>query len=366
MKQFISIILFMCIFIKAYGQTPTQSDLKATFDKQIPTLLKESNTPGMAIAMIKNGNVIYKRGFGFSNKQQQEVISTHTGFNIGSISKTFTAWGIMHLVEQGKLNLDTPVSSYLTRWQLPASQYDTQKVTIRAILNHTAGLSVHGYPGFPSVENLPTLEASLNGENGPVRANEEVTISLEPQTKFQYSGGGYTILQLIIEEVTGMSFSKYMDKEIFKPLKMKHTSFNLNPHILKSSATPYNEEGNEMYLVRFTAKAAAGLHTTLEDLIVFAKASFSKNPVLSQDSITTLITPTKLANDDYGLGYMIMDRFGFRMTGHAGSNDGWEAGMMFHFESNSGIIMLTNGSNGKKVLLRCLQKWAQWHKQQIK
>ncbi len=366
MKQFICSILFVCILTQAFAQDSKQEDIKTTFDNQIPELLKEHKTPGLAIAILKDGKVFYKKGFGYANTQKQEVISSHTGFNIGSISKTFTAWGVMKLVEQGKLDLDTSVSTYLTRWQLPATEYDTNKVTIRAILNHTAGLSVHGYPGFSSAENLPTLEASLNGRNGPVRADEKVTIIHEPQTKFQYSGGGYTILQLIIEEVTHMSFSEYMDKTIFKPLKMKHTSFNIDSHILQTSATPYDEEGKEMYLVRFTAEAAAGLHTTLDDLILFSKASFSKNPILSSESIKTLITPTELANDDYGLGYMVMDRFGFRIAGHAGSNDGWQAGMMFNFESDSGIILLTNGSNGKNVLFRCLQKWAQWHKQHLK
>ncbi|WP_299763131.1 serine hydrolase domain-containing protein [uncultured Dokdonia sp.] len=365
MKQFIFNILLACILTQVYGQTSSQHDIKATLEAQIPILLKEHKTPGIAIAILKNGKVYYKKGFGYGNTQKQEVISTHTGFNIGSISKTFTAWGVMKLVEQGKLNLDTPVTTYLTRWQFPASKYDTDKVTTRAILNHTAGLSVHGYPGFSSAKNLPTLEASLNGENGPANENEKVDIILEPQTKFKYSGGGYTILQLVIEEVTGMSFSAYMDKAIFKPLKMKHTSFNLSSHILQDSATPYDEEGNEMYLVRFTAQAAAGLHTTLDDLILFSKASFSKNPILSSESFTTLITPTEVANNDYGLGYMVMDRFGFRIIGHAGSNDGWQSGMMFNFETNSGIIMLTNGSNGKNVLFPCLQKWAQWHKKNM-
>ncbi|MEL6812233.1 MAG: serine hydrolase domain-containing protein [Bacteroidota bacterium] len=365
MKQLIFSFVALFLMCDTIAQKSSTTDIVKTFDKTIPGLLKETNVPGLAVGIVKNGEVIHLKGYGFSNVDRAMPMTNKTGFNIGSISKTFTAWGIMKLFEEEKIDLDAPASKYLTRWKLPDSDFDSGKVTIRALLNHTAGISVHGYPGFNSAKNLPSIEASLDGENGSVRENEKVEIILEPQTKFQYSGGGYTILQLIIEEVSQMAFADYMDHNIFRPLGMKHTSFNLTPELLKNSATPYDEKGNEMYMVRFTAQAAAGLHTTLDDLVIFWKASFENNPVLQAESLNTLITPTVLANNDYGLGYMVMDRFGFRLIGHAGSNDGWQAGMMFHLESESGIILLTNGSNGKRVAFGALQKWAQWHRNSI-
>ena len=276
MKTLILSIAICIGALTSFAQNSSHQELAKNFDKNIPSLLEQYNVPGMAIAVIQKGEVILEKGYGWANASNKKPINDKTGFNIGSISKTFTAWGIMNLVEEGKLDLDSPVSTYLTRWQFPSSEFDKNKVTIRSLLGHTGGVSVHGYPGFPTANHLPSLEESLNGVNGPVRADEKVELIIAPNTKFKYSGGGYTILQLVIEEVTGQSFDRYMEKEIFKPLQMKNTSFRLTKDILKKSATPYNEEGKQMYMVRFTAQAAAGLQTTLEDLIKFIKASFLK------------------------------------------------------------------------------------------
>ena len=113
-----------------------------------------------------------------------------------------------------------------------------------------------------------------------------------------------------------------MESTIFRPLQIKNTSFALTPNIMKHSATPHNEDGDEMYMVRFTAQTVAELQTTLEDLILFSFANLKENPVLSNKSISVITTPTALTNNDFALDYIVMDRFGFRMTGHVGSDDG--------------------------------------------
>ena len=361
-------MICLCLLFNmlAFGQEKQKESIlefTTSLDKSIPSQLSEKKVPGMAIAIIDNGTVIYEKGIGLSNVEHQTKVTSKTGFNIGSISKLFTAWGIMKLVENNKLDLDAPVENYLTRWQLPESEFDSKKVTIRSLLSHTGGISVHGYPGFPPKAKLPSLEASLNGENGPVRANEKVEIAIAPQTKFQYSGGGYTILQLLIEEVTHTSFEEYMQNEVFKSLKMTNTSFTIDKKIVKHSATPYDEHGKEVYLERFTAKAAAGLHTTLEDMLLFARATMEDNPVLSKntiDKMTEIIPITKSKRQAQGLGYHAYFLGPITVKGHAGSNTGWESGFMLDFDSNSGIIMLTNGSNGKDVAIATLRKWARW------
>ncbi|MCC1483531.1 serine hydrolase domain-containing protein [Winogradskyella immobilis] len=365
MKNYIT-FLFITVSYLAFtqnNQSTTVSKFTATLDEKIPLQLKEKNVPGMAIAIIEDGHIIYKKGIGFSNTQKQTKITSETGFNIGSISKLFTAWGIMKLVENNKINLDVPVENYLTRWKLPKSEFDSKKVTVRSLLSHTAGISVHGYPGFHPDAKLPTLEASLNGKNGPVRENEKVEIVIEPNTKFQYSGGGYTILQLLIEEVSGKSFEAYMQKEVFKPLKMKHTSFSITKKLLKNSATPYDANGKEVYIEVFTAKAAAGLHTTLEDMLLFAKATIEGNSVLTKQTInemTKIVPITKTKGRGQGLGYNAIILGPLTVKGHAGSNTGWESGFMFDFTTNNGIIMLTNGDNGKDVAIATLREWARW------
>ena len=138
-------------------------------------------------------------------------MTTQTGFNIDSISKTIAAWGVMKLVEEGKIDLDAPAENYITRWKLPESDFDSKKVTVRRLLSHTAGLSLHGYPGWTANDRLSTIEESLDGRNnGPGR----VEMIIKPGTKWKYSGGGYTILQLIVEEVTGQKFEDYMQTQV--------------------------------------------------------------------------------------------------------------------------------------------------------
>lgn len=350
------------LFIQA--QTKTEKEFTAVLDNEIATGLKKHNVPGLAIAIIENGKVVLKKGYGFSNVATQKMVTTNDGFNIGSISKMFTAWGIMKLVEEGRVSLDAPIATYLKSWKLPTSSFDTSTITIRNVLNHSAGLTVHGYNGYNSQKEVPTLIHSLNGTTNE---NEKVTLFAAPNTKWKYSGGGYSILQVLIEDVSGISFEKFMKRNIFKPLKMKHTSFTIDKKIIKNSAKAYDEKGKEIPLRLFAAKAAAGLHTTLEDLILFAEASFKSNKVLTNESITKMTTATKISKGDYGFGYMLMNRFGdFTLTGHGGSNEGWHSGFMLDLKSKSGFIILTNGSNGRNVLFGSMRTWAKWHGENLR
>ena len=363
MKILIKIIIIAFVSIMSNAQTTTKNELLNTLDEETASALKRHNVPGMAIAIIKEGKTIIKKGYGFADKKEGLKVNAKTGFNIGSISKMFTAWGIMKLVEQGRVKLDEPFTSYVKSWNLPKSDYNPNEITIRHLLQHTAGLSVHGYNGYESKEKLTSTKESLSGQTN---LDEAVELIIEPNSKWQYSGGGYTILQLVIEEITDQTFANFMKKTIFQPLKMKHTSFNINKRVLKTSAKAYDETGSEIPIRLFNAQAAAGLHTTLEDLILFANASFSDNAVLSQESILSLRSPTELSNGDYGMGYMVMNRFGdFTLSGHGGSNEGWQAGFMLDFDSKSGFIVLTNGSSGRNVLFKSMRTWAQWHSENL-
>ena len=342
------------------GQVRT---FEGTLDQMVPELLAENKVPGLAIAIMDDSKAIIKKGYGFADVENKTPVTSKTGFNIGSISKLFTAWGIMDLNAKHKIDIDFPVEDYLTKWSLPDSEYDKSKVTIRHILSHTAGLSVHGYSGYQPGSQMPTLVESLNGLS---LDKERVFIEIEPQTQWKYSGGGYTILQLLIEEVTGKSFENYMRTTIFSPLKMKQTSFDIDTNILKRSAKAYDENGELIELERFTAQAAAGLHTNLEDMILFAKDNLNGSKILTEETKNEMRQPAALSKGRYGLGYASYpvgpDKY---VTGHAGSNDGWEACILFDFSDNSAIIMLSNGSNGKRVLMSLLKKWSMWKSGQL-
>ncbi|PCJ14321.1 MAG: hypothetical protein COB10_04540 [Planctomycetota bacterium] len=169
------------------NQEQSIAQFVSEIDEKMPQLLQDFSVPGAAIAIIENGEIVLQKGYGFSDIENEVKVDTKTGFNIGSISKTFAAWGVMNLVQDGKLDLDAPAEKYLSRWHLPESEFDSNEVTIRRLLSHTAGLSLHGYPGWSPTDELPTIEESLNGKNnGPGR----VEIIMEPGTRYKYSGGG--------------------------------------------------------------------------------------------------------------------------------------------------------------------------------
>jgi len=150
-------------------------------DDEIPSLLKSYNVPGVAVAVIDNSRLVLAKGYGYADRGKKLYMSGDTIFQAASISKPVTAWGIMKLVEQGRINLDAPVEKYIKRWNFPGSDYDSKGVTIRRLLNHTAGLSVTGYPGVEPSATIPTIEESLKGYGPYVKP---LSIIHEPGTKW--------------------------------------------------------------------------------------------------------------------------------------------------------------------------------------
>ena len=361
-------LLFLLISVSLFGQQKSQdvTSFIKDLDQRIPVLLEEFMVPGTAIAIIDDGELVLQKAYGYSDMAKDEKTTTQTGFNIGSISKTFAAWGIMKLVEEGKIDLDAPAETYLTRWKLPESDFDPRKVTVRRLLSHTAGLSLHGYPGWTKNDRLSTIEESLDGRNnGPGR----VEMIMEPGTQWKYSGGGYTILQLIVEEVTGQKFDDYMQVQILNPLGMKSSSYKIDKTILANSSLEYDNFGEQIDFELFTAQAAAGLHTTIEDFTRFAYASLfdykdnkTYNNILKQKTIAEMLEPAVASNGSYGLGYQVQNipNTSFALKGHGGANSGWHAFFRVNPETNDGFIMITNGGSGHNIYRQVFCDWIQW------
>jgi CubicO group peptidase (beta-lactamase class C family) len=366
-KQSILLLaLLLSLALSAQKESKEIKQFVTELDQKIPQLLNDFSVPGTAIAIIENGAIILQKGYGYSNVDRKTRVTTTTGFNIGSISKTITAWGVMKLVQDGKIDLDAPAEKYLTRWHLPKSEFDANTVTIRRLLSHTAGLSLHGYPGWSPKDKLPTIEESLDGiNNGPGR----VEMIMEPGTKWKYSGGGFSILQLIIEEVTGQKFEDYMQVEILNPLAMMHSSYTIDDKILKASSLEHNNFGDVIDFELFTAQAAAGLHTTIEDFTKFALASLyidKKNPknqhILTAATLEEMMEPAKASNGSYGLGYQVdaINETSIVLRGHGGANTGWHALFMVDPVTNDGFIMITNGGAGSKIYRQVFCDWIYW------
>ena len=350
----VSITLSACSsaeFREAVALEPL-AGFKEELDSLVPKLLDTFDVPGAAVGIIHEGEIWMKRGFGYADVATSAAVDAGAAFNIGSISKTVASWGVMKLVEAGDLDLNAPASTYLTRWQLPESEFDHDGVTVRRMLSHTAGLSLHGYPGFQLGEALPTVEESLSGAtNGP----GGVYVAHEPGSRWQYSGGGFTLTQLIVEEVTGQPFAEYMETEVLEPLGMTSSSYVWDADIDRIAATPYGSDGEPVGGPRFTAMAAAGLATTLDDFTRFALASMARlggengtAGVLSRETLALMHTPVEPATD-YGLGYSYEVTGGVTLVGHGGANEGWMAVLSVAPEEGDGIVVMTNGSNGGRV-----------------
>ncbi len=358
MYKFLVILLLIPFVISAQTDSIRTDEFLKNIDREIPELLEDFNVPGAALCIIDNGEIILQKGYGLANTSKGTKVSNTTGFNIGSISKTVTAWGIMKLVQDGKIKLDDPAEKYLTRWKLPESKYDSKKVTIRRLLSHTAGLSLHGYPGWSPNDTLPTIEESLNGKNnGPGR----VEIIMEPGTQWKYSGGGYTILQLIIEEVSGEKFEDFMQSNILSALGMNNSSFKIDKNLLLKSSEEYDAFGNKIDFELFTAKAAAGFHTTIEDFSKLILATLDPK-FLTKSTVSLMMNPVPNSNESYGLGYQIMALNGTseKLTGHSGANTGWHALFWINRETKDAFIMFTNGGAGHTVYRKTFCDWVSW------
>lgn len=346
----------------AVAQTPSrEADLdryQASLDSLVPALLEELATPGAAVALFRDGKVVLAKGYGWANREKRQPVTRETLFNIGSISKTHAAWGLLRLVEEGKLDLDAPVDRHLTRWHLPPSTFNHDGVTLRRLLSHTAGLSLHGYPGFEPGEHLPTIEESLSGQTN---GSGDVRVIMEPGSKWEYSGGGYTIAQLMVEEVTGKKFNDYMQEAVFKPLGMTSSSYVWNDMVEARAAQPYGLV-NAIPGPRFTEQAAASLETSLDDFIRFAKASMSsdraefRTTVLRPETVRAMQQPVPPASD-YGLGYSINASNGLRSVGHGGSNSGWQAQFLVVPATGDGLIVMTNSTLGYEVHRQLFCGW---------
>ena len=341
-------------------QEPADRDpaaFRAQLDAVVPGLLQDYLTPGAAVALVVDGKTEWIAGYGLADVASGRPVTEDTAFNIGSISKSVAAWGVMKLVEQGKIDLDTPVENYLTRWHIPESQFDEQGVTMRRLLSHTAGLSLSGYPGFDPAQTLPTLEQSLSGATNGAG---DVHLIMEPGTQWKYSGGGVTLAQLIVEEVSGRNFAEYMQSEILEPLGMKHSVYGWPDRISERAATPYDGMGRPIPGPRFTALAAAGLQTTAADMARFIEASLTPR-VLAVETVRSMQRPANDVSPNYGLGYSVVS-FAPDITyiGHGGANTGWMANMGMILQIDNGLMVMTNGSLGASVYGQIFCAWRAW------
>jgi CubicO group peptidase (beta-lactamase class C family) len=322
--------------------------------------MADSMTPGLAIALVCDGRLAWAAGYGVANQTTGEPVTPATRFQAASVSKPVTAWGVLRLVEQGRIDLDEPVVDHLRRWRPPPSPFQAEGITVRRLLSHTAGLSVHGYAGQTLDRPLPPIEASLSAEAG---GSFPVELLEAPGRRWLYSGGGYSVLQLLIEDLSARPFAEFMQTEVLERLGMTASSFQWRRTAV--TACPHDAEGGQIPDFTFAEQAAAGLVTTAPDLARFVAAALpgpeGEPPgrgVLRPSGVRLALTAAPGTDGRWGLGYGLgWLPSGDRLAYHEGANRGWRAGLALLPDRRGGIVVLANGDAGSAPINAVVQQW---------
>ena len=311
--------------------------------------------PAVSIAVVNQGRIEWARAYGVVDATTRDPVTTATRFQAASISKAVSAIGALHLVEQGKLSLDADANTQLTAWKIPQNAYtEGNKITLRQLLNHSAGTTVHGYGGYSSKQALPTLLNVLDGT--PPATSPPVRVDIAPGTTWRYSGGGYSIIQLMVTEASKQPFARYMQSAVLGPLGMTRSTYDvISPGQRRDvPATAHDGSGKPIdgRWHTYPESAAAGLWTTPTDLarvvieVQQAEAGQS-HKVLSRAMTSTMLTRVL---GEYGLGFFVeklADRTSFS---HSGGNEGFRTQLYGYTQTGQGVVVMTNGDNGAALI----------------
>lgn len=314
--------------------------------------MKYYHIRGLSIAVVHDYTIEWARGYGAMDTATQQPVTTRTLFQAGSISKSLNGVGVLKLVQDKKIDLNTDINQYLQSWKFP---YDSlskgKKITIAHLLSHTAGLTLHGFPGYERGDTIPSITEVLNGK--PPANTEPIRSQFEPGLRFQYSGGGTTISQLIVMDVTHQPYDVYMWNNVLKPLGMTMSSYTQPPSVDKQKflATGYHPDGKEVkgkYHV-YPEQAAAGLWTNPTDLskyIIETQLSLQgkSNKVLSQQMTRLRLTPYIDSNAAYGV--FIEKKGNEKYFGHNGADEGFLSAYTGSFENGNGVVVMVNSDVG--------------------
>jgi CubicO group peptidase (beta-lactamase class C family) len=326
--------------------------------------MRASNTPAVSVAVINNGRIEWARAYG-TLQASGPAADTATLFQAASISKPVSVLGALLLVERGQLSLDADVNTFLRSWKVPENAFTArEKVTLRRIMSHSAGLTVHGFPGYAMTAAVPTTVQVLDGQapanTAPVR------VDTLPGSLLRYSGGGTTVMQLVLVDVTGRPFPMFMREEVLRPLGMMHSSFEQEVPADRAAriARAHNREGAPIAggWHRYPEMAAAGLWTTPQDLARFLLAVHGaykgREGTLISPALARLMLTQQSGDGGNGFGLgLSVERAGTPTMsfGHGGANEGYRANAVIFPETGQGAVVMTNSDAGNGVMFELLQ-----------
>jgi CubicO group peptidase (beta-lactamase class C family) len=319
------------------------------------------NKGNTALVLIESGKIA-----GEFYSTRADTVDSNTVFATASMSKWIAAHAVMKLVEQGKLDLDRPVDRYLTRWHLPTGQYSNDGVTARRLLSHTAGLADGlGFGDYRLDESLPTLEQSLAApRRSAAGATSPVAVGIEPGSEFRYSGGGYLLLELLVEEISGEAFESFVTGEILQPLGMARSGYS-DLSSVSNSAKSYSLGGTAAPISKYASRAATGFNTSPSDLtrMVLAELQAGEISPLSPQTIASMrkAEARTMGVGLWGLGTLLYapTEHGDVVFGHDGVNDpAISSTVRINPDTRDAIIVLATGS--KAIASELGAAWVLW------
>jgi CubicO group peptidase (beta-lactamase class C family) len=323
--------------------------------------MSELKVPGVSVAVIHEGRIEWARGFGVA-RVGGPAVTPDTLFQAASISKPIFALAVLHLVDQGKLNLDTNVNDYLKSWKLPDNEFTAKdKVTLRRLLSHSAGLTVHGFPGYEAGAKLPTTPQILDG--APPANTPPIRVDVVPGSMFRYSGGGYVLAQQLLHDVTGIPLQKLMRDSVLAPFGMTRSTYEqpLPASRRSEAALAYRSDGTAVTGGPhvYPEMAPAGLWTTPTDLARYAlgvrDALAGKSKVISAATAREMLTPVI---EVQGIGPQVGGSTARKYFSHNGGNEGYRCALVA-YEDGEGAVVMTNGDNGGGLMYEVLRSIAQ-------
>ena len=324
------------------------------------------NIPGIGIAVAEDGEVAWAAGYGSAEVGTDRTVDADTLFQGASISKVVNAFAAMQQVQAGTLDLDTDINQYLTSWRLPENELTRRHpVTLRGILSHSAGLTVHGFGGIQYGKPIPTLVQIITGEADGYRA---VEVDIPPGSEQRYSGGGTCVAQLILEDVTGRTFAELVEENIFGPLGLARSTFEdrlPDDPTLENYSAEHDEQGElaEGRWGMYPTKAAGGLWTTPSEYLRFLaeirRAWHGRSELLSQEIARTMLT--RQPGGAFALGPRVVNDGALMRIQHGGSNQGFQCDAQMYIDSGKGAVVMTNGAGGMPLYWEVLNAIASEH-----
>ncbi|MBI2686787.1 MAG: beta-lactamase family protein [Acidobacteria bacterium] len=315
--------------------------------------MAEHKTPAVSVAVIRDGSLQWARTYGIGT-------STGTLFQAASISKPVTAMAALHMAQYGNFGLDENVNDKLTAWHVPDNELTRlKKVTVRGILSHTAGLTVSGFPGYAENDVVPTVRQVLDGE-APANTRP-VRVDVEPGSLYRYSGGGYTVLQLLLTERFQRPFPELMQRIVLSRLGMNNSTFQQPPPPERAARTAVGFHDNGRSYTggwhTYPEMAAAGLWTTPTDLSLFAiamaRAVMGESNKIVERAMAELMIIPHIGR--HGLGFVGAQGW----FGHTGGNAGYRCELLCRADASHGAVVMTNSDSGGRLIRPVLLAIAQ-------